>query len=252
MSQRRRSSFFAGPRVLLLSTLGLSGCAATVNDTPTNLDRTLALNVTMGVEYMEQGNLSRAQAKLDRALEIGADDPRALQAQALLYQRQQEHQLAERFFERALAKAPDFTQARNNYAAFLFDRGHIAKACGQLERATRDLGYTKRARLFTNLGLCRRRLGDLDAARASLQQAQAMAPREAHNYLALAQIEQAQGHVDQARQMLQRYRRLAGDTPQARRLAGRLAGGRDEATPAETRPLPHNAPRPEPERKAQP
>ncbi|MEC9482649.1 MAG: type IV pilus biogenesis/stability protein PilW, partial [Halomonas sp.] len=93
MIRRCRSSSLARACAAALGALWLSGCTTTTLERPVdtaNLERALELNVAMAIEYMEQGNLRRAQAKLDRALEIDADAPGALQAQALLYQRQGE------------------------------------------------------------------------------------------------------------------------------------------------------------------
>lgn len=61
--------------------------------------------------------------RTDRALEIAPDNAEALQAIALVYQRQGESDLADQHFQRAIDTAPDFTRARNNYAAFLYQEG---------------------------------------------------------------------------------------------------------------------------------
>ena len=235
MVPRRRSSSLIRLCAATLGALWLSGCTTTTLDQPTNtanLERALELNVTMGVEYMEQGNLRRAQDKLDRALEIDADDPEALQAQALLYQRQGEAEHADRFFQRALAEAPGFTRARNNYAAFLFAQGRIEASCQQLERAAQDLKYDNRAQLYTNLGICQRELGNLQAARASLERAQAIDPRNARTYLTLAQINQAQGNDERAWEQLQTFIRLAGMSLEGLRLAQQIASARGDAATA--------------------
>lgn len=232
---RRCLRFLPQLCAILLGVLWLSGCATATRDgqVPPNFDQALKLNIAMGIEYMEQGNLSRAQTKIDRALQIDPQAPSALQAQALLYQRQGENVLAERFFERALAVDSDFTRARNNYAAFLYAQGRIEASCAQLERATQDLKYDNRAQLFANLGLCQQKLGNLEAARASLARAQAIDPRNARSYLELARVHHAQGNDDRAWEQLESYMRLAGTTPESLRLAQQIARARgDEAAAA--------------------
>lgn len=235
MNRRRRSSLLIRLCAVTVGTLWLSGCVTTPMDQSAvtkDLDRALQLNVAMGIEYMEQGHLRRAQSKLDRALEIDAKAPEALQAQALLYQRQGESALADRFFIRALEEAPRFTRARNNYAAFLFDQGRTEDACNQLEQATRDLKYDNRAQLFTNLGICQRELGNLDAARHSLERAQAIDPRNARSYLTLAQINHTQGNDERAWEQLQTFIRLAGLSPESLRLAHQVASARGDTVSA--------------------
>lgn len=228
MIRRRRLPLLPQLCAILLGVLWLSGCATATREgqAPPDFAQAVQLNVAMGIEYMEQGNLSRAQTKIDRALDIAPQDPSALQAQALLYQRQGESDLARRFFEQALAAAPDFTRARNNYAAFLYAEGHIEASCAQLERATQDLKYDNRAQLYTNLGLCQRELGNIEAARDSLVRAQAIDPRNARSYLTLAQIHHAQGNDAAAWDQLQAFIRLAGITPASRQLAQQIAQAR--------------------------
>ncbi|WP_227367758.1 type IV pilus biogenesis/stability protein PilW [Halomonas sp. M20] len=236
MSLFRYSPMLVRLCAVLLAITGLSGCAVEtgpgLNNAATDDKQALELNTTMAIEYMEQGNLPRAQAKLDRALEIDPDSPRALQVQALLYQRQGENAMADRFFRRALAIESGFTQGRNNYAAFLYSQGRIEESCTQLERAAQDIKYTNRAQLLTNLGLCQWELGDAAAARSSLKRAQAVNPRSARSYLVLARIDHAQGNDRRAWEQLQSFIRLAGTTPESLKLAEQLARVRGESASA--------------------
>ena len=233
----RRPCSLPAPRLgaVMFATLWLSGCAATQQGglkSAADPDRAADLNVAMGIEYMEQGNLPRAQRKLERALAIDPGNADALQANALLYQRQGENRLAREFFKRALAANPDLTRARNNYAAFLYRQGEIAAACEQLERASQDINYDNRAQLFTNLGRCRLERGALADAAESLQRAQSIDPRYAPSYLALARTLTAQGEQDRAWDQLQRFIRLTGTTPESLRLAEQIASARGDSASA--------------------
>ncbi len=233
----RRPCSLSAPRLgaVMLATLWLSGCATAQRDgleSGADPERAADLNVAMGIEYMQQGNLPRAQRKLERALDIDPGNADALQANALLYQRQGENPLAREFFERALEANPDLTRARNNYAAFLYRQGEIAAACEQLERASQDIQYDNRAQLFTNLGRCRFELGALDDAVESLERAQNIDPRHAPSYLALARTLTAQGDYDRAWGQLQRFIRLAGTPPESLRLAEQIASARGDGASA--------------------
>ncbi|MFG6137949.1 type IV pilus biogenesis/stability protein PilW [Halomonas sp. B23F22_10] len=214
--------------VVLASALWLTGCATQPGATTPAAESgdPVAAYTRLGTAYLERNNLPRALSALDRALEIDADAPEALQAMAIVYQRQGEDALADETFRRALDADPDLTRARNNYAAFLYDQGRIREACHQLEQAAADTQYANRAQLFTNLGQCQRRLGDAEAARRSLQRAQSIDPRRADSYLRLAQLEVDQGRYAIAEQQLESYLRLAGPSPATRQLSADLAGAR--------------------------
>ncbi|MCH4565074.1 MULTISPECIES: type IV pilus biogenesis/stability protein PilW [Halomonas] len=208
---------------VLLGALWLAGCASQVGPFNGNEDNPGDAYTRLGIAYLERGNLQRAMSSLDRALQMAPGDAEALQAMAMVYQRQGEDELADETFRRALDADSDFTRVRNNYAAFLYDRGRIREACDQLELASRDSQYANRAQLFANLGQCQRELGDLDAARASLARAQAIDPRSARSYFTLAELEHAQGNHARARNQLEGFMRLAGASPGALRLARDIA-----------------------------
>ncbi|MFC3282824.1 type IV pilus biogenesis/stability protein PilW [Litchfieldella rifensis] len=217
----------AAVMVALLSAAWLSGCASQPSSSESEADPADAYT-QLGTAYLERDNLPRAISALDRALEIDPDDAEALQAMAMVYQRQEENDLADKYFRRALRIDSGFTRARNNYAAFLFDQGRTAEACRQLEQATGDTQYRNRALLFANLGQCQRELGDLDAARRSLERAQDIAPRSPRSYFTLAEIEYSQGNYSRAWDQLQSFIRLAGITPESKRLASAIAAARGD------------------------
>lgn len=206
---------------LLAGSLWLGGCAG--RDAHVEEEGAAEAYTQLGLAYLERNNLARALAALDRALEHAPSDPEALQAMAVVYQRQDEAQLADQAFRRALRADPEFTRARNNYAAFLYGEGRIEEACDQLERATRDAQYPRRAQLFANLGRCRQAQDDVTAARRSLERAQSLDPRYAESYLRLAELELSQDNLSRAQQQLSHYVRLAGETAEARSLGREIA-----------------------------
>lgn len=218
--------------LMLLGTLWLSGCATQAHLPADDGGSAAAAYTRLGVAYLERDNLPRALNALDRALEIAPDDAEALQAMAMVHQRQGESDLAGEMFRRAIEADPALTRTRNNYAAFLYDRGRIDEACEQLERASEDTQYANRGQLFANLGQCRLEMGDVTAARQALSRAQAIDPRGARSYLLLARLEADQGHLDRAERQLERYMRLAGPRDEALRLAREIAQRRGDAASA--------------------
>ncbi|WP_346795697.1 type IV pilus biogenesis/stability protein PilW [Halomonas sp. Bachu 37] len=204
----------------LLGAMWLAGCATPANIGAQQTDSSAAEAYTrLGVAYLERDNLPRAMNALDRALEIAPSHAEALQALALVYQRQGENGLADEHFRQAMKADPGFTRARNNYAAFLYEQNEIARACEQLEYASRDAQYANRAQLFANLGQCYLELGNMEAARASLERASNIDPRNPRSYFMLAELEYSQGHYQRAWPPLQSFLRLAGPSREALSMA---------------------------------
>lgn len=213
---------------VLVSMLWLTGCASVSDTSLPNRPEAANAYTQLGVAYLERDNISRALNALDRALEIDPEHPEALQALALVYQQQGETALANGYFQKALVADPDFTQARNNYAAFLYQQAAYARACEQLEKASKDAQYARRAQLFTNLGQCYLAIDKVDPARASFQRAQQIDPRHARSYFLLAELEFSQGNISRAWPPLQTFIQLAGPSRDALELAIELANARGE------------------------
>jgi len=217
---------------MLLIMLWLSGCASNTGLTSQQQPEAANANTRLGVAYLERNNLPRALNALTRALEIAPGHVEALQALALVYQQQGEMALANTYFKKALQEAPDFTQARNNYAAFLFAQGDYTRACDQLETASEDAQYPRRSQLFSNLGQCYIAQNNIDQARTALQRAQQIDPRYAQSYYLLAKLEFSQGNLSQAWQPLQTYLQLATPNQEALEMAVDMANSRGETAMA--------------------
>ena len=210
---------------LLLAVMTLSSCVSHGSSTqgPSEESPTTAYT-QLGMAYLQRDDLERAQQAFVRAIDLSANDPDALQGLALIYQRQGETASADQYFQRALNARSPFTQARNNYAAFLFSQNKIPQACEQLEQATTDLRYERRAQLFTNLGQCRQRQGDSAAALASYQRALQLEERLPRAWLGLAEVQYQQQRLDAARASLEHYVRLAGQNDESLQLSQKLRG----------------------------
>ncbi|SEN04794.1 type IV pilus biogenesis/stability protein PilW [Halomonas caseinilytica] len=224
--------------VLLIGALWLSGCAMRDDQAPRDADPVEAYT-RLGEAYLARDDLQRASEALGHALELAPGDAEARQAMAMVHQRRGDDALAEENFRAALHDDPDLTRARNNYAAFLYDRGRIREACHQLQRASKDTRYINRGQLLVNLGRCQRATGDEAAARASFEQALRIDPGRPGAHLRLAELDIAQGRFENAERHLERYRRQAGPDAASARLADDIARARgDHDRPATSRGTP--------------
>lgn len=149
----------------------LAGCvSATDSDlTREQRDQRVRSHTTLAMGYIDNGSFELAMAPLQRALQLNPLDPNAMLAQAALLERQGDSDLAGEAYQRMLDVNPEFSLGRQNYAAFLFGQGQIERACDQFERVVADTLYTNRAQAFENLGVCRQRLQQTDAALAAFE-----------------------------------------------------------------------------------
>jgi type IV pilus assembly protein PilF len=144
--------------------------------------------VTLARQYIGQRNWEAAERNLRMALELDDKNAGAYEAFALLYQSTGEIELAEDNFKRAIKLQPDFSRARNNYAAFLYGQQRYAEAEAQLRKVVLDPLYNARPQAFLNLGLCRLQLDDAAGAEEAFKRTINMQPNSTIALLELAQL----------------------------------------------------------------
>jgi type IV pilus assembly protein PilF len=186
--------------ILAALTLGLVACISTTSSVFTgtkNDQEAMAAQVKLARSYMGKGNWELAKRKLKIAHDMAPEAPEVHEALALVSQNTGEYELAEYHFKRALSFDPDFSRARNNYAAFLYNQERVEEACTQLEKVVTDPLYESRARGFFNLALCRIRLERYDLAEKALLRVVAMDVAHSAATLELASLYFLQGKTRQ-------------------------------------------------------
>jgi len=177
--------------VIGLMALLLGGCVTT-SDQPqrkTNPNEARDAYVQLGLGYLQKGETERAKAPLSEALKIDPRSESANVALALVFQQEGENKLAEKHFRAALASSPNNARILNNYGAFLMEQERYDDALGYFQKASEDTFYVERSRVFENLGLAYRRLGNTEDAKASFERALRLNSRQPLALLELAQME---------------------------------------------------------------
>ena len=169
----------------------------------------LERRVQLARSYIGEGNYEDAKRNLKVAAEINPDDPEVQEAFALVYQSTGEYELAEISYKKAIAGKKDFSRARNNYAAFLYQQGRYKEAEEQLELVVTDVLYESRPRAYLNLGLCRVRLGDSEGARKALTRVLTMDRTNTVAMLELANLEYEDDNWVLAQRYYDAYRGVA-------------------------------------------
>ncbi|WP_315853637.1 type IV pilus biogenesis/stability protein PilW [Marinobacterium arenosum] len=159
---------------LAVCALLLAGCAgqgAPVAGGSANPHSAKASYTQLGLQYLQERDGQNAKEAFLRALEIDSNYAEAFNGLALTFQLEGDQALAEQYFDKAVAAAPDSAMVHNNYGAFLFRQQRYQDACRILARATEDPFYSQRAQAFENLGRCYRQIGRDDVAEHAFRRA---------------------------------------------------------------------------------
>lgn len=194
----------------------LTACVTETNDPLAqnrDPDKAAKTYVEAGMLYMQKQRMTDAHRTLKRAHEIAPDSPVVNNAYALFFSMEGEPKQAEKHFKRALKSDPDFSQARNNYAAYLFEHERYDEAVEQLLVVTKDYRYIKRFTAFENLGICYLKLGDKEKAKAAFNRALQLNPKLPNALLEMSQLSMEQGNNQLAYRYLTHYESFVKPSP---------------------------------------
>lgn len=219
-----RTTFKALLLGLLLSQ-GLIGCVTETNDPlAQNRDpaKAVRIYVEAGTRYLQSRQMDNANRTLHRAYDIAPNDPSVNNALALFYQMEGEDSQAEKYFEKALSNDPGFSQAHNNYAAYLYEKGRYDAAIAHLEKVVKDYQYPRRFTAFENLGICYLKKNDRESAVTAFNRALQMNPNLPVSLLEMASISLEDGNNLLAARYLNKYESIAQPSPRQLWLGIRL------------------------------
>ncbi len=217
---------------LLVGTLLLAGCVTESSGgipPPAAADERVRAQLDLARAYLEQGDLNRTRFALEKALEI---EPRAVEAHvlsAVLFQAENEYELAEMHYKTALRLEPRNAQALNNYGAFLYSRGRYDDAVVQLSELVKDTGYRARAQAFENLGRAYLQAGRSSEAEAAFTRALELNFRQPRSSLELAEMAYARSEYKVAESRLLEFRTMAQQNSRSLCLALKVATAQGDA-----------------------
>ena len=218
---------------LLLIALVLGACA-TDPQKAKKLRDAAAYNTQLGIAYMNQGDLARAQEKLDRAVTQDPENADVRTARAMLYVRMGEPDKAESEFHAALRLAPRDPKVVNNYAVYLCQTGHTDDGVKHFLEAARNPLYPTPQVAFTNAGVCLMAAKRDDEARADFVRALQLAPNYAEAEFQLANLQFQHGELAKARTGIDAYMTNFGANPDLLLLAVKVARAQGQASAAQT------------------
>jgi type IV pilus assembly protein PilF len=173
------------------------------------------INVQLGLSYLQRGDYAVALDKLEKALQQDPNLPSAHNTIAMLYQRINENEKAEKHFLEAVNRAPDYAEAQNNFGVFLCDQSRFLEAEARFLKAASNPLYTKAVLSLENAGLCMMRMPDVERAETHFRKALQQLPTLGKSLINMAEITYQQGQYLQSRGYIERYKSANGWTPSA-------------------------------------
>ena len=179
--------------------------------------------VQLGLGYLQQGMTERAKVPLKKALELDGSDANANAALALVFQAEMEPELADQHFNKALAARPADARILNNYGSFLYEEKRYNEAYQRFEQAAADTLYPERSRVFENLGMTAKMLGQRELAQQQLEKALRLNRQQPRALLEMAELSFEDRHYVPARDYYDRFSLLSEQNARSLLLGVRLA-----------------------------
>ena len=174
------------------------------------------INVELGLGYLADGQVARAKPKFLHALKIAPKIPETHSAMAYFMERVGDYQLAEKEYKKAVSLSKQKGPEYNNYATFLCRRGRLKEADQIFTYALEDKEYASSADVYENAGLCALKDSNNEKASEYLATAVRRDPNRRTAILELIDLDLKQGKIDEAKNLLKRYKAVA--EPSARSL----------------------------------
>ena len=195
--------------------LFLTACTTERVIEPSDPKHASDINSRLGLGYLKRGQYKRAMGKLDKAIRYDEDNASAYHYKAEVYRRLEEPEKAEEFFAKAIELAPEDQLIQNNYGVFLCDKGQYDKAIKIFKKPLKDPFYNNKANIHENIGLCRLRQGNINAAQDAFKEALKINPRMPKSLIKLSQIRFDAGLKKESYRLFGQYTSISQHTPES-------------------------------------
>ena len=202
----------------------LQACYVPVGPDQTQNEKASAVNVQLGIGYLQQNDFELANDKLSKALRQDSDSAPAHNAFAILQDRLLQTEKAEYHYKKATTLDPENSQVANNYGAFLCRHGRELESEKYFMQALKNPLYSTPEFAYTNAALCLLQVGEAretEKAKEYLGKAIAAKSDFGPALLSMAQLLFDQGEYVAAKFYLDRFHLVAKPTARSLWLAVR-------------------------------
>lgn len=194
----------------------LSGCVTQNyenDDTPVvqnqaNRDDMAATRVSLGLGYLNMGNMPQAKQNLEKAKKFAPEMVQVYTAFAHYYETVGEHKQTVESFEKALSIKSDDADTLNNYGVYLCRQDQTDEAEKQLLKAIAVPSYILVAKSYENLSSCFLKKDDFVKAEMYLNKAILHSPSSSSTLFQMVRLQYAMGDYRQAKLFEQRFEKV--------------------------------------------
>jgi type IV pilus assembly protein PilF len=172
------------------------------------------LHTDLAAGYYERGQFDVALEELAIASQLDSTYPRIYNVYGLVYTMLDDPQKAEASFGRALSLAPDDSDIRHNWGAYLCTHGRAAQSIPEFEQVIRNPLYKSPEVALINAGKCSAAIGKTAEAEAYFRRALAMQPANPTASYNLALLTYKSGRYADSRALLRTVMQQANPPPE--------------------------------------
>ena len=201
--------------VALLLLMGLLQACVAVDPGPTQNEKASAINVQLGIGYLQQNKLDLASQKLNKALRQDPESASAHNAFAILQDRLNQLDKAEYHYEKATKLDRNDSQAANNYGTFLCKNGRELESEKYFPQALDNPLYSTPEYAYTNAAVCLLKVDQVKPAKEYLRKALTERSDFAPALLTMGGLLFDEMDYEEARLYLDRYHLVAKPGPRS-------------------------------------
>ncbi len=206
--------------LLAVLMLSLTACGSNPSNEPEALEssqraKAAEARLQAASGYIESGQLERAKAHLDKAMQHQPDNANVQSTMGYYYSLVGENELADKHFEKALKLNPRNPSVLDLYGVYLCRQGKYSKAQELFERAMAIPSNPQMASVLENAGLCAMRSQATAKAEEYFRRALQHNPKQPQALLEMANSEFQYKRYERAKGYWDRYEAVGRDSPRS-------------------------------------